>query len=278
MQKSPGMKLRSWIKIKWSRWRVGRYFEKEFGVRSRKWSVRILSLVILLIVSEGLRRVCGLREGLVGLLLGRFKPYLAGEEARRLNEDHESSNYRTLNDNHVIPLEHNNLQSFITSRVDYKEGTSWLLPSLRNGGLPWSEDLTSPDKYKILPLLFSGSLFYSLWTAQNEAERQRTEQNTSSPEKTQTGEAKVINDEKLQVKKAPDSKYTWQKGFISIVSGLSLIPAWDMPCALLIYFISNLAIGKLQSQHVMLKYPVIRPPQACKTRARLMTSQVQVKR
>ncbi|KAF2155535.1 hypothetical protein K461DRAFT_290557 [Myriangium duriaei CBS 260.36] len=251
---------------------IVKQLEEDFNTPTWPWISRIIPLLILLAVSEGVRRLCGSKDGLLSILGGPFQRIIAWIAtpvtslasglwsftfARTASTQPDSPTLdATLNiadHDHAQTPAHENSQTLVQKlfgtffeRADFYESSTWTQTSLRSAGFSWCQDLTAPDPYKILPAIFSATFFASIWF------------NPGTPK-----EGNFYSDESPK-QAAPKPKRTLlQKVFLGIAA-LSIFPAMNMPCALLWYFISNIAVSRLQMGRLMSKFPVLHPPVACK--------------
>ena len=241
---------------------IQRRLEKEYKAPTRPWSSKIVPVLILLTVSEAVRRFCGSERGLLGILCGPFQPviewiakpvngiiaYFTGPSIDDVHDTDPSVDGTSDSVLKATP------QSFMQRRDDFQTAT-WTQQSMRTAGLPWCRDLVAPDPYKILPVLFSATFFASIWFSPGAeppqnfygSSPQQSPQKTTKPKRT-----------------------FWQKVFLGL-SVVSVIPAIQMPCALLVYFISNIAVNRLQTAWLLRIFPIIWPPLACAQRPTILS-------
>ncbi|GAB7348158.1 hypothetical protein MBLNU459_g6172t1 [Dothideomycetes sp. NU459] len=247
------------VMVLW-RWRATRAIEQSLFNR---WTIpyeRLLSFVTLVTVSESLRRLCGIREGLLSVLMRPFNWLLgSAPDAAPAQHPAQSDNtaVETLSTSSPtdaippaefdalsasappsMPLSEQGLQS-VASSPPLAAESPWFEPALLDGGFSWCPDLTAADPTLTLPFLFSASFFANIYFSPRIAGQQ--------------GTAKPTN---------------LQRIFMTIAV-FSIVPALQMPCALLIYYISNIWISALQSRWLAYKFPIRPTPSACRRPIRM---------
>ncbi|GAM82962.1 hypothetical protein ANO11243_009480 [Dothideomycetidae sp. 11243] len=272
--------------------RIQDRFEREFKAPTYRWASKIVPVLILLTVSEGVRRLCGAHSGLLTILTGPFHPYIAwaaepvvdlvsrlvsfstkSESQPEAQSEHDlehldgTSAGATDHQSNLLesPASTSGTESlfgtFLEQKIDFLT-SSWAQDSMRTAGFAWCKDLTATDPYKILPFLFSGTFFASIWFSPGatDAGNFYSEQQNSA---TSTHDTPA---------KAKPKRTFWQKVFLGL-SAVSVFPAMTMPCAMLWYFIGNIAVSRIQMARLVQRYPIHPPPAAC-TRRPMMSSKL----
>ncbi|PNS14575.1 hypothetical protein CAC42_2632 [Sphaceloma murrayae] len=251
--------------------------EKHFRIPTARFMSKIIPILILLTVTEGLRRLCGTQRGLLSILLGPVQPYISRAvtqivEAVSQDGEEEDEEFQWLGAPDPDAGEilqkglHFAYREVLANYTDFQTDT-WLEPSLEKEGLPWCQDLTQPDPQHILPVIFSSAFFASIFFSPKEVKR-GTFYNSST---SQQGGARSANSGNTTNEGSSPKRTKLQKLMLG-VSVLSIVPAWNMPVALLWYYIFNIAISRLQTRRVNMKFPITVPPLACSRRAQMMSS------
>ncbi|KAF2222212.1 hypothetical protein BDZ85DRAFT_265073 [Elsinoe ampelina] len=236
--------------------------ERYFRIPTARYTSKVVPILILLAVSEGVRRVCGMDRGLLSILFGPFQPYIEKVLTSVRNATQMEVTVGREGETRTELFGH-------TIEMMYKDfhADTWMQPSMREGGLPWCPDLTQPDATHVLPVVFSATFFASVWFSPKEVKR-GSFYSQSESSGTQSGPSGKPADTSSNDK---PRRTFWQK-FMLGMAVVSLVPAWNMPTALVWYFISNMAVSRLQTRHLNMKFPITVPPLACKTRARMMSA------
>ncbi|KAG8623162.1 hypothetical protein KVT40_008138 [Elsinoe batatas] len=236
--------------------------ERYFRIPTDRVLSKVVPILILLAVSEGVRRVCGMDRGLLSILFGPFQPYIEKVLTSVMNAtqievtvDREGET-RTELFGHTIEMMYNDFHA-----------DTWMQPSLREEGLPWCPDLTQPDATHVLPVVFSATFFASIWFSPKEVKR-GSFYSQSESSGTQSGPSGKPADTDSNDR----TRRTFRQKFMLGMAVVSIVPAWNMPTALVWYFIFNMAVSRLQTRHVNMRFPITVPPLACKTRARMMST------
>ncbi|TKX18854.1 inner membrane-like protein [Elsinoe australis] len=273
-----GDKQRARRNIQWLKGTEERRLERYFSIPTARYMSKIIPILILITVSEGVRRLCGMSRGLLSILFGPFQPYidrgvkwmvntvapnrdiLSRAQETPLDPDQEHEVTKDMNVRQA-------LYYWTTKNYNDFNTNSWTQASLREEGFPWCKDLTRPDPTHVLPVVFSATFFASIWFSPKEVKK--------GSFYSQSGPQASDNEKGAeQTPTTPEEKPKrtfWQKIMLG-VSVLSIIPAWNMPVALVWYFIFNMGVSRLQTRHVNLMFPITVPPLACRTRARMMSS------
>ena len=269
------------------RWQIGHDFGAHPGMLRR-----FGGFVVLMTVSEAIRRMCGAKDGLLRVLLGPLDYYLGstmrvirdipflGPFQRQKSTDEDiandakattnaSSNVQagsggapvTEKEPQVQELDSSKDKPNAISRPD-PPTSSWFQPSFVNGGPSWCLDLTKPDNSFILPCVFSLAFGASIYFAPG-----ATPKSSSSEPATPSGESG--QDTEGSATRVSKPELTFGQRCMLALATLSIFPALHMPSALLIYFVSNIGISALQTRRLAHKFPARIPPMACKRPVRM---------
>lgn len=199
----------------------------QYGAVPRPILTKVASFVVLIIAAEAIRRLCGLKEGLLALIMDSFANAI-GFDTIDGHEEEASSELATAHEDDRA------------SEV-YDE---WYEPSLKTGGIPtWCPDLTSPDPTLILPVLFAATFAASVFFAPRAAQRRSLTTLTRTSNKVGLTNA--------------------QRTMLSLAV-LTVFPALKMPSGLLLYLISNMGVNALHLRYLAKKYPLPSPLTACR--------------
>jgi len=263
IKKYPGA---SWIehrtRMHFEQWVCKRRISHTFGDGDKR-SYWIGGLLVLAAVSDGIRRLCGRREGLLTMLLApvaavyeyfdnmqaefyaKLGDMLSSGAASEDNADTWIGRLRALNPTRD---EKNSAKIEGTETAKEPENT-WFDPSLTTEGPFWCRDLTSADKTLTLPIIFSAtflaSIYYGPRLAREPLNRDPAPK-SSAPVSTNVPELTPL------------------QRFMMTVACLSSYPAAHMPSALLIYFISNIAVSAIHARLMGHFVPIRLPPIACR--------------
>lgn len=222
------------------------------------------SFFTLIAMSDSIRRLSGHKEGLLKFLLGPFD-WIASWAVPKHSE---SSQAAGTND---IPLhgtptsrassQDGALSSPHSEEIDNSAESSpwaadhtavdtalqapipgpniaidspWFEPSLLTDGFSWCPDLTASDPTLVLPFIFTGSFFASIYFSPRIGGGQ--------------GAGKATNMQRIGM----------------TIAVLSIFPALKMPVALLMYFITNICVSAVQTRWLAYTVPVRSVPTACK--------------
>lgn len=211
---------------------------------------RGLSFFTLISVSESIRRLCGLKEGLLTMLLGPFQRALEGPSAAPKEPPPAPVNNVALDDGLLLDsfpaaLPEPNA-SFCPDAVQSALPTTphaidspWFEPELLTDGLPWCVDLTVSDPTLVLPVLFSGSFFLSIYFSGRIAGA--------------SGSSRPTNLQRIGM----------------TVALLMFFPALKMPAALLLYLTTNIWVSAVQSRWLAYTMPIRPVPTACRRPVRM---------
>lgn len=199
-----------------------------YGAVPRPILTKIASFVVLIIAAEAIRRLCGLKEGLLALIMDSFANAIGFDTIDGHDEEAASS-------------------EVVTPHEDDRESEvydKWYEPSLKTGGIPtWCPDLTSPDPTLILPVLFAATFAASIFFAPRAAQRRSLTTLTRTSKKVGLTNA--------------------QRTMLSFAV-LTVFPALKMPSGLLLYLISNMGVNALHTRYLAKQYPLPSPLTACR--------------
>ncbi|KAF1355189.1 hypothetical protein BDV97DRAFT_288913 [Delphinella strobiligena] len=225
------------------------------------------SFFTLIAMSDSIRKLSGHKEGLLKFLLGPFDWIASWAVPKHL----EPSQATGTND---IPLQHTPasraspedgpLTSFHSEEIDNSAESSpwaaddatvdtvdaamqapipapnialdspWFEPGLLTGGFSWCPDLTASDPTLVLPFIFTGSFFASIYFSPRIGGGH--------------GAGKATNMQRIGM----------------TIAVLSIFPALKMPVALLMYFIANICVSAVQTRWLAYTVPLRSVPRACK--------------
>lgn len=252
------------------RWTATRKLEKTLFNRPFFTGERLASFLTLVTVSEGLRRLCGIREGLLSVLV-RPLNWLLGSTPDAAPEQHPansatSASLQPPNPAHqtasatmtpsadaFTPMDFDALSPSVPSNIPSSDqalqpvasspplstDSPWFEPALLTDGFPWCPDLTAADPTLTLPFLFSASFFANIYFSPRIA--------------GQKGVPKATNLQRI----------------VMTVAIFSIVPALQMPSALLIYFTSNIWVSAIQSRWLAYRFPIRPAPSACRRPVRI---------
>ncbi|GAB7344866.1 hypothetical protein MBLNU457_3310t1 [Dothideomycetes sp. NU457] len=256
----------------------GRYLADYWKIKHRIIK-RFGGFIVLALMSEALRRLCGVREGLVSLF---FKPW--GHLLSTLDQYHTDAMkaiFRKLDE--LLGGKLSETEEFRKWLEEQKEKAEdkteeesamerrmkWFEPSLETEGPFFCRDLTKRDETMVLPTLFVGSYFASILFAPR-ADASKPKHTPSWNQKSPDELILLGEDEK----KSKDKKSEGEKGLFEGLTNLQRIfltfsvfltlPALQMPSALLMYFISSIGIGALQTRMLARAIPIRFAPGACR--------------
>ncbi|KAK6006446.1 hypothetical protein QM012_006856 [Aureobasidium pullulans] len=232
---------------------------------------RFMMFMTTILVSDGLRRMMGAKEGLLKFVLGPLDwtlswlipsslteqtPGVTSEASSNgvSHQDIASSIAGPTETQDVLPATETaqdaagNLAEEASTAVADHVNSAWFDPTLLTEGFSWCPDLTASDPTLILPVIFSSTFFASIYFAPR---IQGTVTTTGS--KSESERAKPTNGQRIMM----------------TIATLSIIPALQMPAGLLLYFISNMVTNNLQSRWLTYTKPIYPAPTACKRPVRL---------
>ncbi|KAK4999513.1 hypothetical protein LTR28_013350, partial [Elasticomyces elasticus] len=134
-------------------------------------------------------------------------------------------------------------------------------PTLTTGGLPFCPDLTVPDPTLVLPVLLSATFAASIVLAP------RIIQPTSPPEATPPSDAATATSATAPAstsKPYMTRRFTLLQRLGLSFSLIMLLPALQLPAGLLLYFVSSIAIGIVQTRWLNRLVPMRPAPTQCK--------------
>ena len=128
------------------------------GTQRWKGSLNFLQLPIWLTLIETIRRMCGTREGLLGILqnsLNEISPAAIPENHEdSITEPSQSQHVSDVDDSQILPLQDiQGPKNLVTVPVE---------PSLATEGALWFPDLLSPDPHVMLPFILSAIMFANI--------------------------------------------------------------------------------------------------------------------
>ena len=320
-----------------SYWKINNRIIKRFG-----------AFVVLATVSEGLRRMCAVKEGLIGILLKPWsgwlnalaeyykivvntlaeyhtralkeiddwcvatfgKRFISDKRARlRLGLEEKTPEEQTPEEEtpeEQTTEEQTTEEQTTEEQIDddasprwtpqqRRETNPWFQPSLQTEGLFFCPDLTKRDESMILPFLFIGSFAASILFAPRADTAVPSEGDTPAstlpslndpPEKTATKNELFPGLKKndtpastppasKDLPKKSDTKNELFSGLnnmqrLFLTATIFIFPsALQMPSALLLYFISNIGIGALQTRMLARQIPVRAAPRTCRRPVRM---------
>ncbi|KAI4728539.1 hypothetical protein E4T49_03678 [Aureobasidium sp. EXF-10728] len=253
--------------------RIRSHIQKAMDSRRMYWYPdRLAMFMTTIVVSDGLRRMMGAREGLLKFVLGpldwtlswlvppQFKKPSPGEaEVSPASPDHNPVTNIGLDNVDPSPtsvphdMSATEIAQDATSGLAQEASTAvtdhlnsvWFDPTLLTEGFSWCPDLTASDPTLVLPFIFSSTFFASIYFAPR---IQGTVTGSKSDER-----AKPTNGQRIMM----------------TIATLSIIPALHMPAGLLLYFISNMLTNNLQSRWLSYTKPIHPAPTACKRPVRM---------
>jgi len=252
----------------WASQRLDLYLERyrisgDIGQKFGADNIVLLALAgvfFLLIVSENIRQICGCRGGLLSLFLGS---YFSVEKVEAATDERRAQ--ARCKDANGGPIAGSDASTPETS-----ESASWYQPSLQTGGFPWCRDLTQRDPSLTLPFLFSASFMASIYFGPRMAG-----QSTSSPA-TQQSDSASKTDTEPQSKSAQMAKSVANRPGLTNLQRIMMtfavfmiIPAINMPSALVLYFVSNLGVGAVHTRLLSKAIPIRTAPMACRRPVRM---------
>lgn len=258
-------------------WLQRQRIQKHMFDRKFSGGHRFMMFMTTILVSDGLRRMMGAREGLLKFVLGPLdwtvswliptspKQSVSGETVEAVQANSSSFN-QVPNQGSSAPTEvptdaldvlsatepaqdaAGDLAQEASTAVAGHVNSAWFDPTLLTEGFSWCPDLTASDPTLILPVVFSSTFFASIYFAPR---IQGTV--TTAGSKSQSERAKPTNGQRIMM----------------TIATLSIIPALQMPAGLLLYFISNMVTNNLQSRWLTYTKPIYPAPTACKRPVRL---------
>ncbi|CAD0097186.1 unnamed protein product [Aureobasidium vineae] len=253
-------------------WRTRNRVRIAMFERSRLYGHRFFMFMTTIVVSDGLRRMMGAKEGLLKFVLGPLDWTLSWLVPSSLTETSPGEAEVSPASPVSNPVTNTGLDDLDPWSTGVPQGLSatetaqdatsglaqeastavaghlnsaWFDPSLLTEGFSWCPDLTASDPTMVFPLIFSSTFFASIYFAPR-------------IQGTVTG-SKV--DER--------AKSTNGQRIMMTVAMLSIIPALHMPTGLLLYFISNMVTNNLQSRWLTYTKPIHPAPTACKRPVRM---------
>ncbi|KAL8715314.1 MAG: hypothetical protein Q9225_006421 [Loekoesia sp. 1 TL-2023] len=144
---------------------------QQTGTQRWKSFLNYLQLPVWLVVIETIRRMCGTRKGLIGMVQNSWNENLLGEmstnDKESMSEPNDSQLDFASNDSQTLPLEDKQmLEDVVEAPVVPIE------PSLASEGALWFPDLLIPDPHVILPFILSATMFANI--SYQERTRKRT--------------------------------------------------------------------------------------------------------
>ncbi|EMC97594.1 hypothetical protein BAUCODRAFT_68205 [Baudoinia panamericana UAMH 10762] len=232
------------INTSWWRSSETRRIAKQFNAAPSRLK-GLLNFGVLIAMTESLRMKSGSREGLLPLLVNSvqwsrefdsldmtFQPTLSQDEqlAARLEQA------RVVDEQGSITYDMTKLAPAPDPEPAY---AAYLDPSLHTEGLPWCPDLAMPDPTGILPAAMVAIM-------------------EGVPVTKGAPARPLLN--RFQNLFPPLTR--WQRVYLLVACAFGwLVQQW--PAALLLYFISNIAIAAVQQQFLRAHYPVRRPIRPC---------------
>ncbi|KAI4720333.1 hypothetical protein E4T48_03431 [Aureobasidium sp. EXF-10727] len=255
-------------------WRIRSDVQKAMDSRRMYWFPnRLMMFMTTIVVSDGLRRMMGAREGLLKFVLGPLdwtlswlvpsplqKPSPGEAEVSPTSPVPDPvTNIGLDNVDDPSPTGVSHGMSATETAQDATSGLAqeastavtdhlnsvWFDPTLLTEGFSWCPDLTASDPTLVLPFIFSSTFFASIYFAPR---IQGTVTGSKSDER-----AKPTNGQRIMM----------------TIATLSIIPALHMPAGLLLYFISNMLTNNLQSRWLSYTKPIHPAPTACKRPVRM---------
>jgi len=273
-------------------WKIRHRFIKRFG-----------AFLVLAVVSDGMRRMCGRKEGLLSMalspcsnLINSGTQWLADLERKaadyvdsvlpeRAQRTDVQGRYKSLADwmdkelePMLAPLREIGVlgeKRQAIARTDSNqthpdEGSEtetvnpWFQPSLQTGGLPFCKDLTKRDDSLILPILFVTSFAASIVYAPRTDKMKHDQGDFPASQDVLQDDLK-----KKAKKKGPFSGLTNLQRIFLTGCLFAIIPSMQLPSAMLMYFISNIGIGALQTRMLARSLPIRIAPLACRRGVRM---------
>ncbi|KAG9669729.1 hypothetical protein KCU99_g6444, partial [Aureobasidium melanogenum] len=271
-QGSPWRKLN----MAFNAWHRRGHLQATMFDRKLHFGHRTMMFMTTILVSDGLRRIMGAKEGLLKFILGPLdwtvswlfpnppKEQTSGETADTVPVNSSSNRLpdQALTTPTGTPTSAQDVLSATETAQDAvadlaQEASTavaghansvWFDPTLLTGGFSWCPDLTASDPTLILPVIFSSTFFASIYFAPR---IQGTVTTTGS--KSESERATPTNAQRIMM----------------TIAMLSIVPALHMPAGLLLYFISNMVTNNLQSRWLTYTKPIYPAPTACKRPVRM---------
>lgn len=237
---------------------------------------RFMMFMTTILVSDGLRRIMGAKEGLLKFVLGpldwtvswliptSLKQSDSGQTVEAVSANSSFNETSDQGSSALTGMPTNapdvlsatemaqdaagDLAQEASTAVAGHVNSAWFDPTLLTEGFSWCPDLTASDPTLILPVIFSSTFFASIYFAPR---IQGTV--TTAGSKSESKRAKPTNGQRIMM----------------TIAALSIIPALQMPTGLLLYFISNMVTNNLQSRWLTYTKPIYPAPTACKRPVRL---------
>ncbi|CAD0113609.1 unnamed protein product [Aureobasidium uvarum] len=248
-------------------WRIRNRTQDAMSAHSRLYGHRLLMFLTTIVVSDGLRRMMGAKEGLLKFVLGPLDWTLSWLVPSSLTETSPGeaevsvaspvfnpltntgldglSEHQGLSATEIAQDATSGLAQEASIAVAGHLNSAWFDPTLLTEGFSWCPDLTASDPTMLLPVVFSGTFLASIYFAPR---IQGTVTGSKVDER-----AKPTNGQRIMM----------------TVAMLSIIPALHMPTGLLLYFISNMVTNNLQSRWLTYTKPIHPAPTACKRPIRM---------
>ncbi|KAH0177445.1 hypothetical protein KCU82_g2018, partial [Aureobasidium melanogenum] len=257
-------------------WHRRRHLQVTMFDRKLNFGHRTMMFMTTILVSDGLRRIMGAKEGLLKFILGpldwtvswlipnppKDQTIRETAEAVSINSPSDGSPDQAPNAPNGVPTSAQDVLSATETAQDVTGdlaqeastavaghvNSAWFDPTLLTEGFSWCPDLTASDPTLILPVIFSSTFFASIYFAPR---IQGTVTTTGS--KSESERAKPTNAQRIMM----------------TIATLSIVPALHMPAGLLLYFISNMVTNNLQSRWLTYTKPIYPAPTACKRPVRM---------
>lgn len=134
---------------------------QQTGTQRWKSMLNFLQFPVWLIVIETIRRMCGTREGLIGMVQASWNEKLLGEASTNdkgsMSEPSDLELDFASNDSHTLPLEGKQMLEDVAGAPVVP-----IEPSLATEGALWFPDLLIPDPQLILPFMLSATMFANI--------------------------------------------------------------------------------------------------------------------
>lgn len=272
-----------------SRWKTHREIGHQFKANP-SFFTRLGGVLVLLAVSEGIRRMCGTKEGLLTLMLGPFNSAIAyvmdmlpkSPESRKAPVENQKRALTVISvvesareklgmqsstpNNSQNIIENTSIPSTTTAdaAAEVENGeemsrSTWYQPSLTTGGPFWCPDITKPDPTGNLPFIFGATWIATIYFSQRIARQPQNPDDAATATSSKDGA-------RSRDESRPRGQYslTNLQRIVMTVALLSIYPALQMPSALLLYYISNIGIGALQTRYLARKIPIRIAPSGCR--------------
>lgn len=241
------------------KWATQRYLNQEIWNHPPIPWKRAASFLTLIAASDAIRRLCGANQGLLKFVLGPVdwigswilpgggaapasvpppgsQPIAPIPNAAPIPTATPSGYDTLLADTNIEAAHEAGADQILQQAVEKGHiniDSPWFDPSLLTGGFPWAPDLTLADPTLVLPFLFSGSLFASIYY---------------SPRIGGQNQGKATNLQRIMM----------------TVAMLTIVPALQMPTALLMYYTTNIWVSAFQTRWLSYIMPYRPSPLACK--------------